>query len=79
MNPRGFINDELEKLIASGAVETDIEKRKTIYQQLNALAIDQSHVIPVATNPRIFAYRNTIQGVKVDLNGNLFLDAASAK
>jgi len=79
MNPRGFVNDELEKLIASGAVETDIEKRKTIYQQLNALAIDQSHVIPVATNPRIFAYRNTIQGVKVDLNGNLFLDAANAK
>jgi len=77
MNVRGFVNDDLEKLIAAGAVETDTEKRKTIYQQLNALAIDLSHVIPVATNPRIFAYRNTIQGVKVDLNGNLFLDSAS--
>src|SRR5712691_11447501 len=29
MNPRGFVNDELEKLIAAGAVETDVEKRKT--------------------------------------------------
>ncbi len=77
MNPRGFVNEELEKLIAAGAVETDVEKRKAIYQQLNALAIDQSHVIPVATNPRIFAYRKTIQGVKVDLNGNLFLDSTA--
>jgi peptide/nickel transport system substrate-binding protein len=78
-NPRGFVNEELEKLVSAGAVETDLEKRKTVYQQLNALAVDQSHVIPVATNPRIFAYRNTIQGVKVDLNGNIFLDSASSK
>jgi peptide/nickel transport system substrate-binding protein len=75
-NPRGFVNEELEKLVAAGAVETDVEKRKMLYQQLNALAIDQSHVIPVATNPRIFAYRNTIQGVKIDLNGNIFMDGA---
>jgi peptide/nickel transport system substrate-binding protein len=76
-NPRGFVNEEMEKLVAAGAVETDVEKRKTVYQQLNELAIDQSHVIPVATNPRIFAYKNTIQGVKIDLNGNIFLDSAS--
>jgi len=76
-NPRGFVNEDLEKLVAAGAVETDVEKRRTIYQQLNQLAIDQSHIIPVATNPRIFAYKNTVQGVSVDLNGNLFLDGAS--
>jgi peptide/nickel transport system substrate-binding protein len=76
-NPRGFVNEELETLVAAGAVETDVDKRKTIYQQLNQLAIDQSHMIPVATNPRIFAYKNTIQGVNVDLNGNLFLDNAA--
>ena len=71
------MNEDLEKLVAAGAVETDVEKRKSIYQQLNELAIDLSHVIPVATNPRIFAYTNTIQGVKIDLNGNIFLDSAS--
>jgi peptide/nickel transport system substrate-binding protein len=76
-NPRGLVNEELEKLVAAGAVETDVEKRKTIYQQLNELAIDVSHIIPVATNPRIFAYKNTVQGVKVDLNGNIFLDGTS--
>jgi peptide/nickel transport system substrate-binding protein len=76
-NPRGFENEDLEKLVAAGAVETDVEKRRKTYQQLNELAIDQSHIIPVATNPRIFAYRNNIQGVKIDLNGNIFLDSAS--
>ncbi|HEY3063104.1 MAG TPA: ABC transporter substrate-binding protein [Chloroflexota bacterium] len=76
-NPRGLVSEELEKLVAAGAVETDAEKRKTTYQKLNELAIDLSHIIPVATNPRIFAYRNNIQGVKIDLNGNIFLDAAS--
>jgi len=77
MNPRGWVNDDLEKLVAAGAIETDADKRKSIYQQLNELAIDQSHVIPVATNPRIFAYKKAVQGVNVDLNGNLFLNTAS--
>jgi peptide/nickel transport system substrate-binding protein len=76
-NPRGFVNDDLEKLVAAGAVETDADKRKGIYQQLNQLAIDQSHIIAVATNPRIFAYKKVVQGVTVDLNGNLFLNTTT--
>jgi peptide/nickel transport system substrate-binding protein len=76
-NPRGFIDEDLEKLVAGGAVETDADKRKSIYQQLNQLAIDQSHVIAVATNPRIFAYKKAVQAVSVDLNGNLFLNSAT--
>jgi peptide/nickel transport system substrate-binding protein len=77
LNPRGFVNEDLEKLVAQGAVETDPDKRKSIYQQLNQLAIDQSHVIAVATNPRIFAYKKAVQNVTVDLNGNLFLNSAT--
>jgi peptide/nickel transport system substrate-binding protein len=76
-NVYGYKNDELEKQVAAGAVETDPEKRKKIYQTLNELAINESHIIPVATNPRIWAYKNTVGGVKVDLNGNLFLDTTS--
>ena len=64
-------------LVAAGAVETDADKRKTIYQQLNQLAEDQSHLIPVATNPRIFAYKKAIVGANVDLNGNLFLNSTT--
>jgi ABC-type transport system substrate-binding protein len=77
MNPRGFVNEDLEKLVASSAIETDPDKRKATYQQLNELAIDQSHVIAVATNPRIFAYKKAVQGTTVDLNGNLFLNATT--
>jgi peptide/nickel transport system substrate-binding protein len=76
-NPRGYVNEDLEKAVASGAVETDPDKRKTIYQQLNQLSIDESHVIAVATNPRIFAYKKAIQGATVDLNGNLFLNTTT--
>lgn len=76
-NPRGLVNEDLERMVAAGATETDPEKRKTIYQQLNQLAIDSSHIIPVATNPRIFAYKKAVQGVTIDLNGNMFLDNAS--
>jgi peptide/nickel transport system substrate-binding protein len=76
-NPRGLVNEDLERMVAAGATETDPEKRKTIYQQLNQLAIDSSHIIPVATNPRVFAYKKAVQGVTIDLNGNMFLDNAS--
>jgi peptide/nickel transport system substrate-binding protein len=77
LNKYGLIDEDLEKLVAAGAVETDPDKRKSIYQQLNQLAIDQSHMIAVATNPRIFAYKKAIQGVNVDLNGNLFLNTTT--
>ncbi|HZR01522.1 MAG TPA: ABC transporter substrate-binding protein [Chloroflexota bacterium] len=76
-NPYGYKNDDMEKQIAAAAVETDPDKRKKMYQALNELAISESHVIAVATNPRIWAYRANITGYKVDLNGNLFLDAVS--
>jgi len=77
LNPRGFVNEDLEKLVAAGAVETDADKRKSIYQQLNQLAEDQSHIIAVATNPRIFAYKKAVQGATIDLNGNMFLNSAT--
>jgi peptide/nickel transport system substrate-binding protein len=77
LNPRGLVNDDLERLVAAGAIETDADKRKTIYQQLNELAVDQSHIIAVATNPRIFAYKKAIQGATIDLNGNMFLNSAT--
>jgi peptide/nickel transport system substrate-binding protein len=76
-NVYGYKNDDLEKQVAAGATEVDPEKRKKIYQDLNQLAIDQSHMIAIATNPRIWAYKSTVGGAKVDLNGNLFLDTLS--
>ena len=76
-NRFGYENPEMEKLIADGAAETDPEKRKKIYQQVNEMQIDASNVINVATNPRVFAYGKGVAGVRADLNGNLVMDQAT--
>jgi hypothetical protein len=40
------------------------------------MLLDSSHGIQVATNPRVFAYSQLVNGVRVDLNGNLVMDQA---
>ena len=69
-NPRGFVNEDLEKLVAAGAVETDVDKRKT-----HLPAAQRAGDRPVARHPgrhqpAHLRVPETIQGVKVDLNGN---------
>lgn len=75
-NVRPYANAELEKLIADGAAEVDVEKRRAIYQRLNQMVQDEAHMIQVATNPGVWAYGKAA-GVRVDLNGNLVMDQAS--
>ena len=60
--------------MAQGATEVDQEKRRAIYQQLNELVIDSSHIIQIATDPRIWVFANNVTGAHYDLNGNLFAD-----
>jgi len=73
----GFVQEELERLVAQGATEPDQAKRTTIYQRLNEIVLDECHVIQVATNPRVFAFNKSVQGMRVDLNGNLVMDQVS--
>ena len=73
----GFVHAEMEKLVADGAVEPDTEKRRTIYQRLNEIILEESHVLQVATNPRLFAYGKGVSGARTDLSGNLVLDQAT--
>ncbi|HEV8637598.1 MAG TPA: ABC transporter substrate-binding protein [Chloroflexota bacterium] len=77
INPFGFVNAEMEKLVAEGAVEPDTEKRRKIYQRLNEIILEESHVLQVATNPRLFAYGKGVSGVRTDLSGNLVMDQAT--
>ncbi len=69
-----YINEEMEQLITAAATETDAEKRKQTYQKLNEMTIDASHVIQIATNPRVWAYGKAVRDVGVDLNGNLVME-----
>ena len=75
-NVYGYKNDQLTQLINQGAVETDQTKRRQIYQQTNQILVDDTPMIQVATNPRIWAATNKLKDVDIDLNGNLFLSRA---
>ena len=76
-NKFGFKNSQLEQLVAQGATETDENKRRDIYQQTNQITVDACNMIQVATNPRVWAWETSVEGVHYDLNGNLFIDTAS--
>jgi peptide/nickel transport system substrate-binding protein len=71
----GYLNEDMERLITSAASEADVEKRRATYRTLNEMVLDSSHVIQLATNPRVFAYGKA-RDVRVDLNGNLVMDRA---
>ncbi|MCC6179822.1 MAG: twin-arginine translocation signal domain-containing protein [Chloroflexi bacterium] len=75
-NPFGYRNAELEKLVADGAVELDPAKRKSIYQKLNEMVIDEANMIMVATDPRVWAFNKAVTGVGYDLSGNIMLGSA---
>jgi ABC-type transport system substrate-binding protein len=67
----------MEKLIADGAAEPDEAKRKAIYQRLNEIVVEDAYLIHVATNPFIFAMKKGVNGLAVDLTGNVMLATAS--
>jgi peptide/nickel transport system substrate-binding protein len=74
VNRFGYVNQELEDLVAQGAVEVDEEARRGIYQQINELIVNSCHMIQVATDPRIWVFEAGVQGAHWDLNGNLYAD-----
>jgi peptide/nickel transport system substrate-binding protein len=78
-NPYGFQNAELEKLIAEGASELDPTKRKATYQKLNEMLVDESYMIHVATDPRIWAYSKGLTGVVYDQSGNVMFAGAQLR
>lgn len=75
-NRYGYVNEELEELVAQGAVEVDGARRREIYQRLNEIVVESCHMIQVATDPRVWAFDNAVHDVHFDLNGNIFADTA---
>jgi ABC-type transport system substrate-binding protein len=72
----GWVNDELEKLIAEGATEVDTAKRRRIYQRCNEIIVEEVPMIHVANDPRIWAWSNKVRGVISDLVGDITLTDA---
>jgi peptide/nickel transport system substrate-binding protein len=67
---------DLDKLIEQGASETNSEKRKQIYQQANAMLVQQTlYSIPVCTSPSISAMWSYVRDWRWCLAGPMVLDA----
>ena len=72
----GWVNDELEKLVAEGATEVDTAKRRRIYQRANEIIVEEVPMIHVANDPRIWAWNSRVTGLVTDLVGDLTLTDA---
>jgi peptide/nickel transport system substrate-binding protein len=67
---------ELDKLIDAGASEIDPDKRKQIYQQANAILVQQTlYSIPVCTSPSLSAAFNYVKEWQWCLAGPIVLDS----
>ena len=75
-NPYGYRNARLEKLLADAAIETNVNRRRNLYQLANEIVVNDCFMIQVATNPRIWGQTARLRDVDLDLNGNLFLARA---
>jgi ABC-type transport system substrate-binding protein len=72
----GWVNDELERLVAEGAAEVDPNKRRQIYQKANEIIVEEVPMIHVANDPRIWAWNKKVKGVTSDLVGDITLTDA---
>lgn len=75
-NVYGYRNPQLERLLADAAIETNVNRRKNLYQLANEIVVNDCFMIQIATNPRIWGQTARLQDVDIDLNGNLFLARA---
>lgn len=73
-NRYGWENEELEQIVAEGAVELDLDARRALYQRANEILVDELPMIQVATDPRVWVWSNKVQGPHIDLVGNVTLD-----
>jgi ABC-type dipeptide transport system, periplasmic component len=76
-NYSGLNDPEIDKLLDSGAIESDPEKRKIIYRQIQQVLSDNAIVIPIYVFPYTVAQSSKVQGLKFDLLGYpLFYDVS---
>jgi peptide/nickel transport system substrate-binding protein len=64
LNNSAFKSDEYVQLITTGATETDPEKLKTAYSQLNDLVLDQNFVFLVTVSPPLLLAKANVRGLQ---------------
>ncbi|WP_317259404.1 ABC transporter substrate-binding protein [Paenibacillus baimaensis] len=71
---------EIDKLLDQGAAESDLQKRKAIYGQIQQYLIQKAIILPIYVFPYTVAHPTTVEGLKYDLLGYpLFYDVSIRK
>lgn len=78
-NTSNFESREYVDLTAAAASTLDVAERKRLYRQVNELIRREQFTIPVATAPTLFAYNDSIKGVRYSLEGFLTLEHAAVE
>ena len=69
-NRNRYKDAEMDRLIDEAAAQTDNEKRKTLYSQIQNKVLDEAVMVFFADPLSIFAHQKTLGGVAVDWTGN---------
>jgi len=67
-----YVDDTLDGLLQQGRVETDIAKRKPIFQQFEQHLAEESPWIWISTTVTYTANLNTVKGYEINPSGMLF-------
>ena len=59
---------KLDKLLEEGRRESEPAKRRSIYLQIEKLAIDEALTVPLVDELSVWAFRSNVQGVKYNFN-----------
>ena len=69
-NRNRYKNAAMDQLVDDAAAQTDPEKRKALYVQIQNKILDEAVMVFFADPLSIFAHQKTLQGVAVDWSGN---------
>ena len=65
-----YKNAEMDRLIDEAAAQTDVEKRKAVYSQIQNKLLDEAVMVFFADPLSIFAFQKSLRVVTVDWSGN---------
>lgn len=69
VNQSGYSDPRVEDLLVQGRMETDMEKRKEIYREINGIIAESYYAIPLYQPEVLVAAREEIAGIRLNPQG----------
>lgn len=66
-----WCNEDYDRLLDEALATDNIEERRAIYQQVNRLLYERLPLVPIAHAFRYQAYREELQGMKINPFGGV--------